>query len=198
MNTLPLILASTSPRRHELLTMAGVQFDTVAVQIDESWQAGETADDYINRMVQQKAAQAASLADLPSSCLVITADTIGVKDGMVLTKPVDKADAYRMWAMLSDTTHSIYTAVCVSQINKQQIVRQRQICEHTEVDFVPLTEAMKQRYWDSGEPMDKAGAYAIQAGAAAWVRSIRGSYSNVVGLPLAQTLALLDEFGICS
>ncbi|MFB6348797.1 Maf family protein [Moraxella sp. ZJ142] len=191
---LPIILASTSPRRRELLTTAGVNFQTLAVDIDETWQHGEQPVDYIRRMVEQKAVQASCLATLPTSCLLITADTIGVKDGTVLTKPLDKADAYRMWAMLSDSTHEIWTAVCASLVECGKICQQKMICECTQVDFVAISESMKQRYWETGEPSDKAGAYAIQGGAMAWVKGIRGSYTNVVGLPLSQTLALIDEF----
>ena len=127
--TLPIVLASTSPRRQELLLAAGVKFVVNAVEIDESWQAKEAPTDYINRMVLTKAQQAALNSHLPDKCLLITADTIGVIDDLVLTKPKDQADAYRMWQM-------------------------------------------------------------------AWVLSIDGSYTNVVGLPLAQTLALIDKMAL--
>lgn len=127
---------------------------------------------------------------------MITADTIGVIDDLVLTKPKDQADAYRMWQMLSDTSHEIWTAVCISVIDASQIVDQAVICECTKVTFVKITQAMMATYWASGEPQDKAVAYAIQGGAMAWVLSIDGSYTNVVGLPLAQTLALIDKMAL--
>lgn len=188
---LPIVLASTSPRRAELLTTAGVDFVVQAAEIDETWQPQETALAYIERMVKQK-----SLAAAPqhAACLLITADTIGVlADGRVLTKPKDFADACRMWASLSDTTHEIWTAVCVSHVKQGKIIKSQQICERTEVDFVAISQAMQDAYWQTGEPQDKAGAYAIQGGAMAWVRAIRGSYTNVVGLPLAQTLSLIEQ-----
>lgn len=189
-----IILASTSPRRKELLSQAGIEFMTVGVEIDESWLAGETADTYIRRMVMTKADAVMTDATLPSECIVITADTIGVlDDGEVLTKPVDQADAYRMWDKLSDTTHEIWTAVCLTHLSQGACSDQRYLCERTQVEFVRLSDTQKTSYWQSGEPQDKAGAYAIQGGAAAWVRAIHGSYTNVVGLPLAQVVQALDD-----
>lgn len=140
----------------------------------------------------------------------------------VLVKPADRAHAYRMWQQMSDNTHQVWTAVQVTrvalspkeppesltkqssissieindQIEKEQSLQavwQKQIIEHTDVTFIPLTPDMMSDYWDSGEPADKAGGYAIQGLAAAWVTHINGSYTNVVGLPLAQTLSLIDE-----
>lgn len=191
---LPIVLASTSPRRSELLQTAGVAFESLAIETDEQRFADELAVDYIKRMVQQKAQAAQQNLPTYSDYLLITADTIGVlADGEILTKPIDKADAYRMWEKLSAKTHQIWTAVCICQVIGGELRQQRLIVECTEVDFVPLTESMKDSYWQTGEPVDKAGAYAIQGGAMGWVRAIRGSYTNVVGLPLAQTLSLLEE-----
>lgn len=188
-----IILASTSPRRQELLKAAGVDFTVMAVHIDESWQSGECAEDYIMRMVVEKFARACQQA-LPEQSLVITADTIGVlPDGRVLTKPINRSDAYAMWEQMSDTTHEVWTAVCVGVVEHGKVLYQQSVICRTQVDFVKLTDAMKHVYWQTGEPMDKAGAYAIQGGAMAWVKSIRGSYTNVVGLPLAQTLELIER-----
>lgn len=154
--------------------------------------------------------------------IMLTADTIGVlPDGKsVLVKPTDGAHAYRMWQQMSDSTHEVWTTVQVTQVcptsqipllsketsltstaldgissNKHtlQIVSQQQITERTKVTFVPLTPDMMAAYWASGEPADKAGGYGIQGLAAAWVTCINGSYTNVVGLPLAQTLALIKS-----
>ncbi|WP_350657441.1 Maf family protein [Psychrobacter sp. S1-30-MNA-CIBAN-0213] len=144
--------------------------------------------------------------------IILTADTIGVlPDGKtVLVKPADRAHAYSMWQQMSDNTHQVWTAVQATLVallpakpttdaDKQlsneplKVVWQKQIIESTEVTFIPLTQDMMSDYWDSDEPADKAGGYAIQGLAAAWVTSINGSYTNVVGLPLAQTLALIDE-----
>lgn len=152
-----------------------------------------------------------SIPDSESS-LILTADTIGVlPDGKtVLVKPLNYNHAHSMWQQMSDNTHQVWTAVQATLIsfslpNQQtkdagikvsneplQVVWQQQIIESTEVSFVPLTQAMMESYWDSGEPADKAGGYGIQGLAAAWVTRINGSYTNVVGLPLAQTLALID------
>ena len=189
-----LILASTSPRRHHLLTVAGVVFDVLDVSIDETQLLNEQAHDYIMRMVRTKAEYACRhLTASSDKVLIITADTIGVlNEGEILTKPTNQAHAYAMWDKLSGRTHQIRTAVCASVIQGGRIVRQQSICVSTEVTFVALSEFQKQRYWASGEPADKAGAYAIQGGAMAWVRTINGSYTNVVGLPLAETLALID------
>lgn len=191
-----LILASTSPRRKELLSIAGLSFTTLAVDIDETWQAGEAPLEYIRRMIAEKAMAAAleSRVLLPDLAIILTADTMGVKDGEVLTKPIDQADAYRMWQMLSGSTHEIYTAVQLTLVIGGEITKTKQLIECTEVDFITLTEPVMAEYWQTGEPQDKAGAYAIQGGAMAWVKSIRGSYTNVVGLPLAQVVAALSEF----
>ncbi len=219
-----IILASGSPRRRELLTSAQVDFNLMSVDIDESPYDDEHPKDYIQRMVETKAAAAVSQLHLQSqgnsshtiadseSFLILTADTIGVlPDGKtVLVKPLDYKHAQSMWQQMSDNTHQVWTAVqatlvSTSLLDKQtkfadrpvnneplQVAWQKQIIESTEVSFVPLTQAMMESYWGSGEPADKAGGYGIQGLAAAWVTHINGSYTNVVGLPLAQTLALID------
>jgi len=219
-----LILASSSPRRRELLAQAELDFSTLSVDIDEAILPNEAPTDYIQRMVASKAQAAVralnslsnldSLSDLNNKddIIIITADTIGVlPDGKtVLVKPIDVDDARAMWQKMSDATHQVWTAVTVTKAaylpdaylpdnekgNKKawQMSDQKSLIERTDVTFVPLTDAMMQRYWDSGEPQDKAGGYGIQGLAAAWVAKINGSYTNVVGLPLAQTLALLKPF----
>lgn len=187
-----LVLASTSPRRKELLSQAGIEFISITIEIDEDWLAGETATEYIRRMVMTKSAAAVADAILPSECIVMTADTIGVlPDGEVLTKPVDRADAYRMWARLSNATHEIWTAVCLTRLSQGKCMDRQYLCERTQVEFIELDDEQKASYWLTGEPQDKAGAYAIQGGAASWVRAIHGSYTNVVGLPVAQVLQAL-------
>lgn len=186
----PLILASTSPRRHELLTQLYIPFTVKSVQIDERFYSHENPHDYIMRMVKTKADKAC--ADV-SSAIVITADTIGVADDEILTKPADKAHAFAMWDKLSGNTHEIWTAVCASTVKDGQIIFQKMIKVATQVTFIKLTDYQKEQYWTTGEPTDKAGAYAIQGGAMAWVWSIHGSYTNVVGLPLAETAELIDD-----
>lgn len=189
-----LILASASPRRASLLKSANVKFAVLPVDIDESRHTDETAQAYIVRMVEQKAAKACQLISVQTS-LILTADTIGVlPTGQILTKPKDKADAFLMWDKLSDNTHEIWTAVCLTYLKNGHVVDQQNITTATTVKFANLTHEQKERYWATGEPLDKAGAYAIQGGAMAWVKEIYGSYTNVVGLPLAQTLSLLDGF----
>lgn len=187
-----LILASTSPRRKALLAQAGVAFETLSCEIDEAWQAGESPEEYILRMVKEKANAACQAID--NQAILLTADTIGVINGEVLTKPKDKEDAFAMWDKLSNATHEVWTAVCLSQVQHGRILRQQTLKVATKVTFIQLTNKQKERYWTTGEPTDKAGAYAIQGMAMAWVKSIEGSYTNVVGLPLAQTLELLEAF----
>ena len=216
-----LILASGSPRRHELLTRAQLDFTVMSVDIDETPHIDEAPKAYIERMVATKAEAAVEQlnralnknlndkqADLPESIIVLTADTIGVlADGKtVLVKPDNRKDAYRMWQQMSDNVHEVWTAVQATQVSLSfkaandlnhepvlQVVNQQQITERTEVTFIALSAEMMSDYWDSGEPADKAGGYGIQGLGAAWVSRINGSYTNVVGLPLAQTLALINE-----
>jgi len=193
----------------------------MSVDIDETPHANESPKDYIERMVASKAEAALEQlnkelnkklnnrqTDLSASLIILTADTIGVlADGKtVLVKPDSRADAYRMWQQMSDDTHQVWTAVQATEVllsakssssptsgRAFQIVNQQQITERTDVTFISLTEEMMQNYWDSGEPADKAGGYGIQGLGAAWVSRINGSYTNVVGLPLAQTMALIKN-----
>ena len=209
-----ILLASGSPRRRDLLINSQLKLEIMSVDIDESLLISESPTDYIERMVASKAIAAiaqlnadyqahesifADNAALPDTFIMLTADTIGVlPDGTtVLVKPTDREHAYQMWQHMSDNTHQVWTGVQVTQVsfeNEQFAATwQRQIVERTKVTFVPLTALLMKSYWDSGEPADKAGAYGIQGLAAAWVTSIEGSYTNVVGLPLAQTLALIAE-----
>ena len=193
----------------------------MSVDIDETPHVNESPKDYIERMVASKAEAALEQLnkelnkklndrqiDLSESIIILTADTIGVlADGKtVLVKPDSREDAYRMWQQMSDDTHQVWTAVQATQVSLTakaanhpshkpvlQIVNQQQITERTDVTFIPLTEEMMENYWDSGEPADKAGGYGIQGLGAAWVSRINGSYTNVVGLPLAQTVALIKN-----
>ena len=206
-----IILASGSPRRYELLTSANVTCQILRVDIDETPNTDELPTDYIARMVSAKADAAvqalqedATLWDAATddTQIILTADTIGVlpDERSVLIKPEDKADAFAMWQQMSGVTHQVWTAVQATQIKKGSdstitIIETVKLLEKTDVQFVTLNDAMMTAYWDSGEPHDKAGGYAIQGQAAAWVERIEGSYTNVVGLPLAQTLAMLHKLG---
>ena len=215
-----ILLASGSPRRRELLSCAQLSFDIMSVDIDETPITDETPISYIERMVKDKSVAAINqlnrqgdastkttsddLFSTVDPIIILTADTIGVlADGKtVLVKPTDRAHAYEMWQKMSDTTHQVWTAVRAVKVQlnyhdngqKQwQVIAHQQTIERTDVSFVSLTPSMMDSYWDSGEPADKAGGYGIQGLAAAWVTRIEGSYTNVVGLPLAQTLALITQ-----
>jgi len=214
-----IILASGSPRRRELLARAQLDFRVLSVDIDETPQDNELPKDYIERMVATKAIAAIEQLNetleidengTNESIIILTSDTIGVlPDGKtVLVKPTDREHAYSMWQQMSDNIHEVWTAVQATKIQRLpkvieynasertqafQIIDQQQITERTAVTFIPLTTEMMSSYWDSGEPADKAGGYGIQGLGAAWVSRINGSYTNVVGLPLAQTLALIKD-----
>lgn len=208
-----IILASTSPRRQDLLSLADIEFTTQAVDVDESVLSEEMPQDYIVRMVQAKAEAAAEVIKQCVSSnnnstatnleqkqkehyLVITADTIGVlADGVsILVKPTDKNDAFAMWQKMSNTQHAVWTAVQLSVVDSVgKVIHTDNILEKTEVTFIELDKAAMEAYWATGEPTDKAGGYAIQGKGAAWVERINGSYSNVVGLPLAQTIAAIQR-----
>lgn len=208
-----IILASSSPRRQDLLSLADIEFTTQAVDVDESVLFEEMPQDYIVRMVQAKAEAAAEVIKQCVSSnnnstatnleqkqkehyLVITADTIGVlADGVsILVKPTDKTDAFAMWQKMSNTQHAVWTAVQLSVVDSVGKVNHTDnILEKTEVTFIELDNPAMEAYWATGEPTDKAGGYAIQGKGASWVERINGSYSNVVGLPLAQTIAAIKH-----
>ncbi len=180
------ILASQSPRRADLLGRYGLRFDVRPADIDESRQPGEKPDTFVLRLAREKAA-AVGGAGLP----VLGADTVVVLDQDVLGKPLDRADAINMLTRLSGCTHQVLTAVCVCDRQRSETV-----LSCTEVQFAPLTAEQIAAYWASGESAGKAGAYAIQGLAEAFVSEIRGNYSGVVGLPLQPSLGLLKLFGV--
>jgi septum formation protein len=187
-----LILASASPRRHELLSQAGVTFTTVAAGIDEDLLPNEAAATYVQRLAEEKAQavwNAHSSADtLDEPLLVLGADTCVVCDGHILGKPTDTTDARRMLELLSGRTHAVLTGLAV--VTGRKVVRDLEI---TQVTFNRIDDAEIAEYIASREPMDKAGAYAIQGYAARWIPRIEGCYFNVVGLPIARTVAMLAE-----
>jgi septum formation protein len=187
-----LILASGSPRRHELLSQAGLTFTVVAAGINEDLMPNESAAAYVQRLAEEKAQavwNAHSSSDNPDDPLIVVgADTCVVCDGYILGQPVDTADARRMLELLSGRTHAVLTGLAVVAANR--IVRDLEI---TQVTFNCLNDAEIAQYITSGEPLDKAGAYAIQGYAARWIPRIEGCYFNVVGLPIARTVAMLAE-----
>jgi septum formation protein len=185
-----LILASASPRRRELLEQLGVSYTCDPAHIDESWEVGEAPADYVQRMAQEKARAVVGRHADPEFA-VLAADTTVVIDGAVLGKPRDKADALGILACLSGRRHSVLTAVCLCSAMGES-------CElvETEVEFIALSREICEAYLATGESWDKAGAYGIQGLGGAFVRAIKGSYSNVVGLPLCETWQLLSASGI--
>lgn len=179
-----LVLASASPRRAELLRSVGLTFDVVPADIDESVAPGEAPADYVVRLSREKAAATADGVD--DDAVVVGADTTVDVDGEILEKPADEADARRMLRLLSGRTHTVHTGVTVvSPAGGTSMV------VGTAVTFVELSDAAIEWYLATGEHNDKAGAYAIQGAAAAFVERVDGSVTNVIGLPLAETLALL-------
>ncbi len=194
-------LASRSPRRRELLTQMGVHFDTLVFrdgmradrEVDETPHAGEDPVSYVQRVARAKAEHGwrcvAWRRLLPQP--VLSADTTLEFEGEVIGKPVSAADAMRILGRLSGKTHRVLTAVavCVDQ-------RIETVLSSSEVRFASLSDADIRRYVDSGEPMDKAGAYGIQGRAGMFVEHLSGSYTGVMGLPLHETAVLLRRFGV--
>lgn len=190
-STRELLLASASPRRCELLTQIGVSFRVVAHGVDEIREPGEPPREYVMRLARAKAHGALDSVSADRKVLVLAADTIVVLGDQVLEKPAGRKDALTMLAALSGRTHEVYTAVAVTDG-----ARMEQRLSETKVSFRELSPAEIRRYWATGEPVDKAGAYAIQGFAAVFVSALSGSYSGVVGLPLCETAALLEGFGM--
>ena len=180
-----LILASTSLRRAELLNRAGVAFEVICPDADEKLRAGETPVVYAVRTAREKAE---SIVVSPGA-VVLGADTVVAAEGRILGKPADARDAKIMLRLLSGKMHEVITGVCLRSTEKT-------VCFHTAtaVLFRDLSDEEIAAYVATGDPLDKAGAYAIQNGAAGMVRRIDGSYSNVVGLPLCEVIEALEKF----
>ena len=184
-------LASGSPRRRELLQQIGVPFRVVGTAVDEAVRAGEVPAAYVERLAADKAdagwARSRDEADVP----VLAADTAVVLGGEVLGKPADRQDAERMLRQLSGRTHEVFTAIALLTAGGLESRISR-----SEVTFRNLAAEEIQDYWETGEPADKAGAYAIQGRAAVFIADLRGSYSGVMGLPLFETAELLEQAGV--
>ena len=188
-----IILASSSPRRAEILRNAGIAFEIRAAQIDESALHGESAQAMVARLAEEKArATAAQMGASASDCIVVGADTTVELGGEILGKPRDLADAREMLAKLSGHTHHVLTGIFLLRLSGNAT---RAAVEKSAVTFAALTEKEIDAYALSGEPMGKAGAYAIQGLAGRFIPNIDGCYFNVVGLPLARLYALLRELG---
>jgi septum formation protein len=186
-------LASASPRRRALLLQIGVPFQILSVSVDESVAPGEAPFDYVSRLAGAKASQGRlqSLKDGSPVRPVLAADTAVVIDGEILCKPVDCEDAVRMLRLLSGRTHEVLTAVALSTAGGLQSAVSR-----SDVTFRTISEMEARDYWNTGEPRDKAGGYAIQGHGAVFVAELRGSYSGVMGLPLYETAEFLRLAGV--
>lgn len=196
MPKLPLFLASQSPRRRELLTQVGISFDVLAVDIDETIQKNEIPEDYVVRLAKEK-----TLAGWNSNKTkiktVLGSDTAVVIDNEILGKPKNNADAKRMLGLLSGKTHQVMTSVALAvpyeNSTEPELIS---VISVSNVTFKKLSSAEIQEYIHSGECDDKAGSYAIQGLAAAFITHLSGSYSGVMGLPLYETIELLNKAGI--
>lgn len=186
--TVQLILASASPRRKELLDQIKVTYAVNPIDLDETPCLNESPLDYVRRVAAEKSA--ACVAQLGSSVPVLAADTAVVLDDLIMGKPKDQLDAIAMLTQLSGRTHQVYSAISLRGREHWQAV------SITDVTFRPLTEREMLAYWHSGEPVDKAGSYAIQGMGGIFVASIKGSFSGVVGLPLFETAELLAKQGL--
>jgi septum formation protein len=183
-----LVLASQSPRRREMLGGLGIPLEVRPAHTDEAVLAGEAPRDYVLRVAREKARAVAG-------GMVLAADTAVVLGAEVLGKPTGADDARRMLRALSGTVHEVLTAVCVRRSDPGPQLELDAVVA-TRVRFAPLSASAIEWYVESGEPLDKAGAYAIQGAGGAFVVSVEGSVSNVVGLPLSETVELLARAGL--
>ena len=187
-----LILASASPRRAEILRNAGIDFEILPADVDESARPGESAKDYVRRLAEKKARAAGQLAAKSSrdSAVVVAADTTVVLESEILGKPATADDARAMLRRLSGRTHEVLTGLAVLPLPGLEI---HLAVETTRVTFAPMSEREIDEYVASGEPFDKAGAYAIQGRGGKFITRIEGCYFNVMGLPLARLYSMLRE-----
>ena len=179
-----IILASRSPRRAALLQQIGVPFTALAADIDETPLTGETPEDFVRRMAVGKAQ---AIHTQHPGDIVLGSDTAVVLDGQILGKPANREHALDMLLALSGREHRVLTGVALQHAQLEYAL------SDSRVFFSKLTHTQAERYWDSGEPLDKAGAYAIQGKAAVFIRRIEGSYSGIMGLPLYETARLLGK-----
>jgi septum formation protein len=189
-----IILASASPRRRDLLNQAGWSHDVLVSNIEEKRRSGEKPEDYVQRNAREKALSVCSTQPVAvAKALVLAADTIVVAyDNEVLEKPSDALDAKRMLEKLSGRTHRVMTGYALCSGTTGDILECRTV--QTQVLFRPLSADEVERYIATGEPFDKAGSYGIQGHALTFVESIEGSYTNVVGLPMAQVVVSLRQW----
>jgi len=181
----PLILASISPRRRQLLSERGIDFEIVPSNAPETPAPGESPRDFAQRAAREKVVE---VARRYPDRFILGADTVVTLDGIIFGKPMDRDDARRMLRSLSGHRHFVLTAVAL----RHPAGRVEELLVETEVEFRELTEEEIEDYVEGGEPFDKAGAYAIQGAAGRFVRAVRGSYSNVIGLPIEEVALLLQ------
>lgn len=184
----PLILASKSPRRKELLTRAGIDFTVKTAEVEERFDPAASPGEIVMHLSEIKAD---AVYQKHPEAVVLGSDTVVVLDGKILGKPKDKPDAIRMLTLLSGRTHEVYTGVTILSGEKKE-----QFFECTRVTFFPLTEEEILEYVATGEPMDKAGAYGIQEKGVALVKGIEGDYFTVVGLPVARVIRALRPLNV--
>jgi septum formation protein len=184
-----IILASASPRRTELMSLAGIEFSVVPADICEEVLPGEKPSEHVMRLSREKAD---AVAGMTNGRFFIGADTVVVLDDRIMGKPADDAEAFRMLSALSGRTHEVITGFSVfDTVSRIHLSR----CVSTEVTFKELSEREIRAYIATGCPMDKAGAYAMQGGAVHFIRSICGSYTNVIGLPMTELYETLCQLG---
>ena len=207
-----LLLASASPRRAALMRQLDLKFDIAAADIDESVLPEEQVADYVMRLATEKARAVIASYQIPlhvQELIVIASDTAVSIDNAILGKPRDYQHAREMWLKLSGTSHQVLSSLAVMQLKiagsasesnakpaRYELISSKSALSTSTVEFCPLTEANMMNYWATGEPQDKAGAYAVQGIAAQWIRKISGSYSGIMGLPLYELSCLLTECGV--
>ena len=185
-----LVLASASPRRAELLRSVGLDFEVLPADIDEATRPDEQPASYVARLSQEKAAAVSGRIDGP--VVVVAADTTVDVDGRILEKPIDDDDARRMLHLLSGREHLVHTGVTVTRFPETRAEGTETVVVETAVRFVELSDRSIDWYLSTGEHLGKAGAYGLQGAAGAFVERVEGSVSNVIGLPLVETLELLS------
>ena len=184
-----IILASASPRRTELMSLAGIEFSVVPADINEAVLPGENPSEHVMRLSREKADV---VAGTTNGRFFIGADTVVVLDDRIMGKPADEAEAFQMLSALSGRNHEVITGFSVfDKVSGIHLSR----CVRTEVTFKELSEGEIRSYIATGCPMDKAGAYAMQGGAVHFIRSISGSYTNVIGLPMTELYETLCQLG---
>lgn len=182
------IVASASPRRRELLSMLGFDFDMIPSEADENLPQGILPDAAVSELAQRKAM---CVQKAHTDAVVLGCDTVVALDKKILGKPHDEREAFEMLRMLSGKTHCVYTGVCITDSEKTE-----NFCECAEVEFYELSDETIRSYIATGEPMDKAGSYGIQGLGSVLVKRINGDYFTIVGLPIAKTARILAQFGV--